>query len=311
MTMTLQAAIAQSGPPDRDLRPSAAEARVARTFGRVPPTALLLLSILSVALGSALATFLFSSLGPAGTAMLSAGFAAIVLSLLRRPKLDRRLRQHALLILVFGLTDACMVLPFFLAIESIPLGIAATVTFLGPLGLAVATSRRLGHFLWIGVALAGILLLMPEIGTGLNPRGLALAALAAAAWAAFVPLSKRIGATFDGVDGLTFGLWMSTLMLLPFALAEGTILHAEGPELAGAFAVAMLTAVLPMAMEFRALQSMSARAYGILVTLEPAVSALVGAFLLGQALSGRAAIAIVCVTIAAIGITLLEKSSER
>jgi inner membrane transporter RhtA len=308
--MTLQVAIAHSGPPDRDLRPSAVALGITRIFGRLPPTALLLLSILSVALGSALATFLFSSLGPAGTAMLSVGFAALVLSTLRRPKLDRRLRRHAGLILIFGLTNACMVLPFFLAIQSIPMGIAATITFLGPLGLAVMTSRRLGHFPWIGVALAGILLLTPEIGADLDPAGLGLAALAAVAWAAFVPLSKRTGAIFDGVDGLTLGLWMSTLMLLPFALAEGTILHAQGLELAGAFAVAMLTAVLPMAMEFQALQKMSARAYGILVTLEPAVSALVGALLLDQALSGRAAIAIACVTLAAIGITLSEKSEE-
>jgi inner membrane transporter RhtA len=308
--MTLQIAIAQSGPPDRDLRPSAAASGITRAFGRLPPTALLLLSILSVALGSALATFLFSSLGPAGTAMLSVGFAALVLAVLRRPKLDRRLRRHAGLILIFGLTNACMVLPFFLAIQSIPLGIAAAMTFLGPLGLAVMTSRRLGHFLWIGVALAGILLLTPEVGADLDPAGLGLAALAAVAWAGFVPLSKWTGAIFDGVDGLTFGLWMSTLMLLPFAFAEGTILHAQGLELAGAFAVAMLTAVLPMAMEFQALQKMSARAYGILVTLEPAVSALVGALVLGQALSGRAVIAIACVTIAAIGITLIEKSEE-
>lgn len=309
--MTLQMAIAPSGSPERDPRPAAAGPRLARMFGRLPPTALLLLSILSVALGSALATILFSTVGPAGTAMLSAGFSAMVLSVLRPPKIDSRLRRHAGLILAFGLTDACMVLPFFLAIQSIPLGIAATITFLGPLGLAVATSRRVSHFLWIGVALAGIALLAPEIGADLDPTGLGLAALAAVAWAAFVPLSKRAGTIFDGIDALTWGLWMSTLMLLPFALVEGTVLHAGGLELGGAFAVALLTAVLPMAMEFQALQNMSARAYGILVTLEPAVSALVGALLLGQALSGRATIAIVCVTIAAIGITLFEKPDAR
>ncbi|QEX17370.1 hypothetical protein FRZ44_26680 [Hypericibacter terrae] len=305
--MTLQTAIAQSSSPERDPRPAAAGPRLARAFGRLPPTALLILSILSVALGSALATILFSTVGPAGTAMLSAGFSAIVLSVLRPPKIDSRLRKHAGLILIFGLTDACMVLPFFLAIQSIPLGIAATITFLGPLGLAVATSRRISHFLWIGVALLGIGLLTPEIGADLDSTGLGLAALAAVAWAVFVPLSKRTGTIFDGIDALTWGLWMSTLMLLPFALAEGTVLHAGGLELGGAFAVALLTAVLPMAMEFQALQNISARAYGILVTLEPAVSALVGALFLGQALSGRATIAIVCVTIAAIGVTLFEK----
>jgi inner membrane transporter RhtA len=307
MTMTLHIAIAQSGPPERDPRPVAAGLRLAQTFGRLPPTALLLLAILSVQLGSALATVLFADLGPAGTAMASAGFSAVLLSVLRRPKIDCRLRKHMLLILAFGLTDACMVLPFFLAIQSIPLGIASTITFLGPLGLAVATSRRAAHFLWIGVAALGIGLLTPEIGSDLDSTGLGLAALAAVAWAAFVPLSKHSGAIFDGVDALTFGLWASTLMLLPFALAEGTVLQAGWFELAGAFAIALLTAVLPMAMEYQALQSMSARTYGILVTLEPAVGAMVGALFLGQGLSGRATIAIACVTIAAMGITLFDK----
>lgn len=304
-------AIVQSSSPGHDPQSSTTGARVVQAFGRLPPTALLLLSILSVALGSALATVLFSGLGPAGTAMASSGFAALVLSVFRRPKLDRRLGKHAALILLFGLADACMVLPFFLAIEAIPLGIAATITFLGPLGLAVATSRRAAHFLWIGLAVLGIALLTPEIGSGLDPVGLGLAVLAACAWAAFVPLSKRAGAVFDGIDGLTLGLWMSCLMLLPFALVEGSMLQAGGLELAGAFAVALLTVVLPMAMEFQALQTMPARTYGILVTLEPAVSALVGALFLSQALTGRMTIAVVCVTLAAIGITLFDKSDER
>ena len=172
-------------------------------------------------------------------------------------------------------------------------------------------SRRISHFLWIGVAALGIALLTPEIGSSLDPAGLGLAALAAFAWAAFVPLSKRTGAVFDGVDALTFGLWLSTLMLWPFALAEGTLLHAAGIELAGALAVALLSAVLPMAMEFQALQTMPARTYGILVTLEPAVGAMVGALFLGQALNGRGIVAIGCVTIAAIGITLFDRPDAR
>ena len=277
MVMTLPMTIAQSGAPEGNSQPVAIIPRLATAFGRLPPTASLLLAIVSVQLGSALAAMLFSGLGPAGTAMSSTGFSALILSLLRPPKIDRRLRKHAVLILTFGVTDACMALPFFLAIEHIPLGIASTITFLGPLGLAVAMSRRISHFLWIGVAALGISLLTPEIGSSLDPAGLGLAALAAFAWAAFVPLSKRTGAVFDGVDALTFGLWLSTLMLLPFALAEGTLLHAGGLELAGALAVALLSAVLPMAMEFQALQTMPARTYGILVTLEPAVGSMVRA----------------------------------
>ena len=306
----LQIAMTESGPSKQVGRFGDGRLRVAQAFGRLPPTALLLVSLLAVQLGSALATVLFSSLGPAGTAFASTAFSAVVLTVLARPKLDRRLREHAVLILLFGLADACMVLPFFLALQSIPLGIASAVTFLGPLGLAVATARRPLHFLWIGIAALGIGLLTPAVGGDLDPLGLALATLAAVGWAAFVPLSKLAGRTFDGADGLTLGLWASTAMLLPFALAERSVLQAGALELGGALAVALLSAVLPMALEYQALQRMSARAYGILVTLEPVIGALVGAVCLGQAIGARMSIAVACVTVAALGVTLSDRQDD-
>jgi inner membrane transporter RhtA len=305
--MMLQVALTESGPSGRFSRFGGGRLRVAHAFGRLPPTALLLLSLVAVQLGSALATVLFSSLGPAGTAWASTVFSAVVLTMFARPRLDRRLRDHALLILLFGLADACMVLPFFLALQHIPLGVASAITFLGPLGIAAAMARRPLHFLWIGIAALGIGLLTPAVGGELDPFGLGLAALAAAGWAGFVPLSKLAGRAFDGVDGLTLGLWASAAMLLPFALAEGTMLSAGACELGGALAVALLSAVLPMALEYRALQRMSARAYGILVTLEPAIGALVGAVCLGQEIGPRMSIAVACVTIAALGVTLSDR----
>ena len=305
--MKLQVAMAEPGPSNRVGRLAAGHARIARTFGRLPPTALLLLSMLGVQLGSALATVLFSGLGPAGTAFASTAFSAAVLTVLARPKLDRRWRAHALLILLFGLADAAMMLPFFLALQSIPLGIAAAITFLGPLGVAVATSHRPLHFLWIGIGALGIGLLTPAVGGNLDPLGLGLAALAAAGWAGFVPLTKLAGRAFDGIDGLTLGLWVATILLLPFALAEGTVLRAGAFDLGGAFAVALLSVVLPMALEYLALQGMPARTYGVLVTLEPAIGALVGAVCLGQAIGIRMSIAIACVTFAALGVTLTER----
>ncbi len=175
----------------------------------------------------------------------------------------------------------------------------------------MAASRRLVHFLCIGVAALGVGLLTREIGSGLDPLGLALAGLAALGWAAFVILSKRAGRAFAGHDGLTFGLWAASLMLLPFALAEGGLAHARPLGIAGALLVALLNAVLPMTLEFQALQRMSARSYGILVTLEPAVGALVGAIFLGQPVSLRMIAAVGCVTIAALGVTVLEKGDPR
>lgn len=282
-------------------------------FGRVPPTALLLLAIVSIQLGTALATFLFSSLGATGTAFATSFFSAASLTVfaLTRRSASRlvgdQVRRHFGVVLLFGLVDSAMVLPFFLAIERIPLGIATTITFLGPLGLAVATSRRALHFLWIAIAALGVALLTPAIASGLDPLGLIYAAIAGLAWAAFVPMSKRAGAVFPGNDGLTLGLWASAAMLLPAAFWEGDLLQAGPGDCLGALGVSLLGTVLPMALEFRALQTMSARTYGILVTLEPAVAAMVGMLCLGQPAGPRMVFAVCCVMLAALGVTLSDR----
>lgn len=305
--MSQPIALTQFGNPSPGRRWVGTGRAIAQVYGRIPPTALMLLSILSVQLGSALATLLFSSLGPAGTAFASAGFATILLGIVAPPKLDRKLVDRAPLILLFGLTLAGMELSFFLALQYIPLGIAATITFLGPLCLALALSRRLLHFLCVGLAAFGIALIAPDIGRDLDPVGVGLAVLSAFAWAAFAPVSKRAGLAFEGSTGLTLGMAASSLMILPIALAEGTLLGARLVDLGGAMAVALLTSVLPMAMEFKALQRISSRAYGILMTLEPAMAGLVGLVLLGQLIGLRLLVAMLCVMVAAIGVTLSER----
>jgi len=305
--MTPQTAIALGTPGGGNDPAAGALSRLAAAAGRTPPTVLMLLSILSIQLGSALATVFFSTLGPAGTAFVSTVFSAIVLSLLRpRPTLDRRIIAHALFLLLFGVSVAGVILFYFIALQYIPLGIASTVAFLGPLVLAIATSRKLVDFLCIGLALLGLLLLTPEIGASLDPIGLFYAALAAIAWAAFVPLSKRGQIIFDGVGGLTLGMWVASLMIAPFAFAEGGLFTASGMDYLGACAVAFLATILPFAMEYRALRRMSARTYGILLTLEPALGAIVGAVFLAQGLGWLAVIAIFCVTLAAMGVTVVQ-----
>ncbi len=288
-------------------------ASLSQLVNGLPPSLLVLLSILSIQISSALATFLFADLGPAGTTACSTLFAALALTLMAPPHLDGRLRQHAGLLLAFGLTETCLVMPFFFALQYIPLGIASAISFCGPLGLAIITSRRPLDFLWIAIAVAGLLLVTPNAGTDLNPTGLALAGLSAIAWAIFVLLVKRLGRVFSGNDGLAFGMWSACLFLIPIALYEGSVLRltAHGwtglAGLVGAAAVALLNVVLPLSLEFRALQRMSARTYGILMTTEPALGAVIGLIWLGQAIDLRTGLAICCVTLAALGVTLTEK----
>lgn len=162
--------LSEIGGPSGPEAPFSPRAFAGQALGRLPPTALLLLALVSVQASSALATFLFSSIGPAGTAFLSAGFASAVLTLISPPRIRVLGREALVVVVLFGLADTGMVLPFFLALERIPLGIASAIAFLGPLGLAVATSRRLSHFLSIGVAALGIALLTPEIGISI-PSG--------------------------------------------------------------------------------------------------------------------------------------------
>jgi inner membrane transporter RhtA len=312
---------APAAAPSPSTGAAAPVAALASGFARLPPTVLLLLAIVAVQLGGALASFVFSALGPVGVTFASSLFAALLLTLFGRPQPLLRgsrslLRRHFGLILAYGAVNVALALPYYLALERIPLGILATITFLGPLGLAVATSRRPVHFLWIGIAALGVALLAPDIGTtlsdgGLDPLGLFYAAIAAVAWAAFVLLSKRTGAIFPGADGLALALWVCAVALLPAALLEGSLQQTGFLGIAGALGVALLGVILPLVLEFQALRKMSARTYGILVTLEPAIGALVGMALLGQPAGPRMIVAVACVTLAALGVTLSDRKDPQ
>jgi len=260
----------------------------ARAVAAVPPPGLLLVSIVSIQLGASVAVHLFETLGPIGTTFLRLAFAALLLLVAARHRIGPGARRHAGMLLLFGCTIGATNLCFYGAIAPIPLGIAVAIEFIGPLGVAVFTSRQLKEFVWIGLAIAGLVLLNPSIGTDLDPVGVGLAVAAGAGWASFVLISPRAARAVGGA-----------------ALAVDLGL------LAGALAVAILSTALPLSLEFEALRRMTARAYGVTVTLEPVVAALVGALVLGQTLPPTALLAIACVTGAAIGVTLSDRRSDR
>ncbi|MEM7223570.1 MAG: EamA family transporter [Pseudomonadota bacterium] len=278
-----------------------------RIFGATPPPVLVLLAILSIQLGAALAIDLFATFGPVGTAFLRIAISAVLLAALARPKLDGTLRKNLGLIVCYGIVLATMNACFYMSIARIPLGVAVTIEFLGPLGVAVAASRRPRDLLWVGLALAGVAILSPKIGGDLDPLGVLYAAIAGCMWALFVLISVRVGKTFEGGSGLALGMVVATLVLLPVSWASAGTLLTHPSLIIIVCAVALLSTTVPLALEFEALKRMPPRVYGVLITLEPAIATLVGAILLGDGLGWRSLLAVACVVLASIGATLFEK----
>jgi len=283
---------------------------LSRVLHAMPPPVLVLVAIVSIQVGAAFAVRLFPALGPNGTVFLRVLISALLLGLFWRPRFDRQLRAHAGLLLLLGLVIAGMNLCFYQAIARIPLGVAVTIEFIGPLALAVATSRRLPEFLWILLAAAGLVLLAPDIGGRLDPLGVAFALGGAVGWAGFVLVAKRAGRLFASGTGLTYGMAAAAVMLFPFG-AEASLALVGAPFLLlGVLAVALLSTTIPWSLEFEALKRMPARSYGVLVTLEPATAVVVGILLLGETLTWATVLAVVCVTTAAVGVTLHDRKGR-
>jgi inner membrane transporter RhtA len=272
--------------------------------GAAPPTSLVLLPIFSVQLGAALAKGLFDELGPGGTVFLRVGFAALVLLLLWRPSVRGHARGDYLVAILFGLTLAAMNFSLYQALDRIPLGVAVTLEFVGPLGVAVAGSRRMLDLLWVVLAAAGIVLLAPldVLGeTDLDPVGVALALLAGFFWASYILLSARTGSVFPGGTGLVIALCIGTAVLVPVGIVGGGTALLDPKLLLAGFVVAMLSSAVPYSLELEALRKLPARVFGVLMSLEPAVAALVGFVILGERLGPRALAAVLFVTVAAVG----------
>jgi inner membrane transporter RhtA len=288
-------------------------ARLSDGSRSMPPTALVMVSIVSVQLGAAIAKNLFDSLGPGGTVFLRIAFATLVLLVLVRPKLRGHDRNAYLVAGLFGLALALMNLSIYLAIDRIPLGVAVTLEFVGPLGVAVAGSRRALDVLWVVLAAAGILLLAPLGAFGgmdLDPVGVAFALLAGCLWASYILLSARTGSAFPGGTGLVIALCVGTVVLAPVGVAGAGSALLDPKLLLAGFGVAMLSSAIPFSLELEALRKIPARIFGVLMSLEPAVAALAGLVVLGERLGIRAVVAIVFVSVAAAGASLFGKQAE-
>ena len=278
---------------------------------RIPPTLLVLVGVASVQFGAAFGKTLFDEVGPGGTVFLRVLFAAIVLAALFRPTLAGRSRADWRLVVSFGLVLVAMNLSFYEALERIPLGIAVTIEFVGPLGVAVAGSRRALDFVWVVLAAAGILLLS-DFGTAdLDTLGVALALLAGCFWAAYIVLAARVGRAYEGGQGLALAMGAGALMLAPVGVADGGAELLAPAVLAIGFAVAILSSAIPYTLEMEALRRMPAGVFGVLMSLEPAMAALAGFIVLDEGLAARELVAIVLVVAASAGAATGAKVPPR
>jgi inner membrane transporter RhtA len=262
-----------------------------------------LAAIASVQVGATIARHLFDFLGPTGTVFLRVAFGAGILLAIARPRRPRFDARQWRAIVLFGLIIAAMNLCFYQAIARIPLGVAVTIEFIGPLGVAIVGSRKARDFVWAAMAALGVALLSLSGGGAVTTLGLLFALGAAAGWASYIVLGQRVGRLVPGPDGLAFALAVGGLALLPFGIAGAGSRLLNVRNLALGLVVAILSSAIPFSLEFAALRRLSRQVFGILMSLEPAMGAAAGFLFLGQRLSLRDAIAIGLVMAASVGAT--------
>jgi inner membrane transporter RhtA len=194
---------------------------------------------------------------------------------------------------------------FYASLDRIPLGIAVTLEFVGPLGVAVAGSRRALDLVWVALAAAGIALLSGfGEGGGLDTLGVVFALVAGGFWAAYIVLSERTGRVFPALSGLTLAMVVAAFLLLPLGVADAGSTLLEPEFLALGAAVALLSSAIPYSLELEALRRMPKRVFGVLMSLDPAMAALAGLVVLGQDLAARELVAIGLVVAASVGVSL-------
>jgi inner membrane transporter RhtA len=311
------------------------QARAEAALGATPPAVLVLTGVVCVQVGAGLAARLFSQVSPAAVTGLRLWAAALLLAVLGARGLRREITglvrrrawADAAVVVAFGLTLAVMNYSIYQAFARIPLGVAVTVEFLGPLAVAVAATRRALDLAWVALAAAGVALLShaggpaaathpvlshsagapavagPTVG-GLDLAGLLFALVAAASWAIYILLSAATGRRFPGSSGLTVAMIVAALAVTPAGLLAGGRSLLRPGVLATGAVIGLLSSIIPYSLELETLRRVPPKVFGIWMSLEPAIAALVGLVMLGQSLSLLEWAAIGCVTVASAGAAL-------
>ncbi|WP_217278721.1 EamA family transporter [Hymenobacter sp. BRD67] len=267
----------------------------------------MLLAIVSVQGGAAIAKGLFPVVGAAGTAGLRIGISALILLVAVRPRLGQLRAAQWRAVAPYGVALGCMNFLFYCALARIPLGLGVTLEFVGPLTVAMVGSRRRLDVLWVVLAGAGIVLLAPWSGSGLDPLGILFALLAGGAWAMYIVLGGRVAEVLPGTQGVAIGMVFASLFILPFSVAAGGYAALTPHLLVAGTALAVLSSALPFTLEMNALKQLSSRTFSILMSLEPAAAALCGLLFLHERLTPPQWLAVVLVAAASAGATLTAR----
>ncbi len=260
----------------------------------------------SVQLGAALSQPLFDQLGAAGVVFLRLLLAAVVLNIAVRPRLRGRSASELRGPVLLGIASGMLTLAFYESIARIPLGIAVAIEFTGPLTVALIGSRRALDVVWVALAAAGIALLTlgHPVSGSLDTVGVALAFCAAAGWGTYIVLTKRVGQNWPGFDGLAISMAIAAAVTFPFCLPHFSERFSDPAKDLAALALGVLVPLAPYMLEFWALRWLPTRVFGVLMSVEPGIGALLGLLILGQSLALVGVLAIGLIIAASLGVTL-------
>ena len=277
---------------------------------RIPAVWLVIAGIVSVQVGAAIAKGLFDLVPPTAMVWLRLITSAVILLLVARPRLTGHSGRDWLIALGFGVSLLVMNWAIYQSFARIPLGIAVTIEFLGPLTVAVIGSRRLTDLLWVALAGMGVALLGLSRAT-LTLAGVGFALLAALGWAFYILLSAQTGRRWPGISGIAIASMVGAIVLAPPAIVEAGSQMLNPTILALGFAIGLLSSVIPYSFELIALRRIPPRVFSILMSLEPAAAALAAMIVLGEFLSLVQWLAMGCVVLASIGATRTSSTLDQ
>jgi inner membrane transporter RhtA len=267
-----------------------------------------LLAILSVQGGAALAKGLFPLLGAESTTLIRVALSVLILMAVNRTNLRKLTTQQWKAVIPYGAVLGAMNLTFYMAIKRVPLGLGVTLEFIGPLMVAVFGSRHAIDILWVLLAAFGIVLIAPWDTKSVDLIGVILALMAGAFWAAYIILGARVSRVLDDGDAVTVGMIFATLVVFPFGVVSSGIHRLSAMLLLKGAGLALLSSAIPFTLEMSALRKIPARTFSILLSLEPAVAALCGLLFLHETLSFYEWMAVALVVIASGGAAFTSRN---